>query len=490
MAAKNEFIGHRPETYASRRPLPPAGRFTNAELKYLEPVADFFERSPEVARLEKLLNSHPGVRSEVRLSTLLTGFLLTMFLQQSMLDCDVYATLRKLPKRWKKRLGIHQSAGRVLSYHQLGHRRRRLVSLTRRLDRDRDLSLECGTLVRLFNEALLHTADGIPFNRVCAVDGKIEPAWESPDSAVDPETGEKLTEAKWGHKTPKRRGKELEFGWEAQVVSTADPGKPQLALAVVPHPNDTGLRPEVLPAVESLAERGLLDTVLLDGGYYYKDPDVFAARLERAGIGKLFNPRMHQRKGAGAVQGAVILDGDLYCPCIPEGLGTLVTITGSNRERLEPQYEAREPYRLVPHGSTPAGTPRFRCPARAGKVRCSRVPESLKLAATKVTINTAAMDDLPMPSVCEQKAVTVPLPLLVKDQQQYPYGSQRFNRTYNLRNKVESFNSQLARSGFTFSSFRTTGLQNFALVLGIATLTTNLRSIRGWVAGHPDHDLE
>lgn len=146
-------------------------------------------------------------------------------------------------------------------------------------------------------------------------------------------------------------------------------------------------------------------------------------------------------------------------------------------------------FRLVPHGSTPAGTPRFRCPARAGKVRCGRVPESLSLPATKPTVNTASTDDLPTPRVCEQKAVTLPLELFIKDKQQYPYGTPEYNATYNLRNKVESYNPQLFRAGLRFGSFRTTGLQNFALAAEIVALAANLHAIRGWSVRNP-HDLE
>ena len=81
----------------------------------------------------------------------------------------------------------------------------------------------------------------------------------------------------------------------------------------------------------------------------------------------------------GPIPGTIWLDGHLYTACIPERLRELepptLVMNESEKAHLRDVFDAREPYRFVPHGrhNKRRGTQRFRGPAVDGhpfRVRC------------------------------------------------------------------------------------------------------------------------
>ncbi len=397
-------------------------------------------------------------------------------------SCRSRRWLQNLPERLQRTLNVIDADGHIITYDQVGHRRPRLNKLLRRKALGLDPATHLTPATELMNAMIQATlTEQDRESRTLGLDGTISAAWEHPDRArVDPETGEKLTDAALGHGTTKRHNTKYRFGYEAEMVTTIEPGLRKLVRAFTVHANDTGHRIRVLPVLEYLARLGQLSRIVHDAGYDRADPELLTMPLHRAGVERIFDPLVHQRRHVHDIDGAAILDGQPHCPCTPPKLQDLPKVTGTNRDDLVPRYETRDLYRLQPFGTTKAGTPRYECPARAGKVRCPNVPRSFDLPATNPTIDTRPIDGYPDRKVCTQSAISIPVEVLIRDRQGVPYGTAKWEQIYRHRTKTETVNSTIKHSVMSLGvgSIRSVGIEMQTIATGIAAVATNILTRR------------
>ena len=81
------------------------------------------------------------------------------------------------------------------------------------------------------------------------------------------------------------------------------------------------------PVLTAMPAAGIpLGDVLADSGYAHRDADAWALPLRTAGASLVQDLHPHDRGPKGTHQGAIIANGNLYCPCTPRslpGLGPL-----------------------------------------------------------------------------------------------------------------------------------------------------------------------
>lgn len=83
----------------------------------------------------------------------------------------------------------------------------------------------------------------------------------------------------------------------------------------------------VLDVVKDLKAEGRIKTLIADRGYTFAKPERWAVPLRELGVDTIFDLHRDQRGVQGTFHGALQIDGNLYCPAIPEEL--------KNFERLD-----------------------------------------------------------------------------------------------------------------------------------------------------------
>ena len=142
----------------------------------------------------------------------------------------------------------------------------------------------------------------------------------------------------------------------------------------------TGGRDYAQAAVANIATLNTTDQpvkhVIADRGFSGKVADNFAFPITELGV-KFTVDLPNVRPTVTSLHGAVITDGDAYCPCAPHltGLPRLTGISIPTQVKIRPKYDARAEFRATRRGTNENGSYRMECPARAGRVRCPLVPE-------------------------------------------------------------------------------------------------------------------
>ena len=123
------------------------------------------------------------------------------------------------------------------------------------------------------------------------------------------------------------------FGYAVHaVVRTRTPDQdriPYLCERITLVPAATDPQAAVLPLVEDLRRRGHLDRLLADRGYTMATADRWADDLRRSGIDVSFDLHPNQRGLKGTYGGALQVDGQLFCPAMPEPWSTSNASTSS-----------------------------------------------------------------------------------------------------------------------------------------------------------------
>jgi len=152
--------------------------------------------------------------------------------------------------------------------------------------------------------------------------------------------------------------------------------------------------PAFTPVLTAMPAAGIpLGDVLADSGYAHRVPGNWASPLRRAGAALVQDLHPHDRGPRGTHQGAIVANGNLYCPATPRAL-------------LEPGPLARSaaPGQAAAHDAKTAeaarcklgrlarddkdGCHRVQCPAAAGKIRCPLRPSSMALDRDRPEILT------------------------------------------------------------------------------------------------------
>ena len=203
------------------------------------------------------------------------------------------------------------------------------------------------------------------------------------------------------------------------------------------------------------------------------------------GIVQTFQPVTHQRGSRPFSGEALLIDGQLFSPHLPEELRHLPAPPRGAPEAEKIAYEAkfnqRARWRLVRHaGPDRDGVTRWRCPFCAGLLRSRQVPKTMRAS------RNAPLVRLPegSKSCCSGilSAAPVELPLA----QRIPYGTTAWRISMGRRQVVESVNAALKGSFVDLARgfFRVFGRVKVSVLLGFTLAAFNLERIRSFRAKH------
>ncbi len=179
--------------------------------------------------------------------------------------------------------------------------------------------------------------------------------------------------------------------------------------------------------------------ILADSGYAHRDAGTWAIPLRAAGAQLAQDLHPHDRGPRGTHHGAIIANGNLYCPATPKPLlepGPLAP-AATPQETAAHDTRAAETARHK-HGRTSAGDTdgyhRVMCPAVTGKIRCPHRPASMTLSRGRPEI--LAPPQYP-PASCTQQTITVPPQAAAKTRQKHDHPSPQHRRSYTRRTSAE-----------------------------------------------------
>ena len=253
-------------------------------------------------------------------------------------------------------------------------------------------------------------------------------------------------EASWGHRKNNllRSQDELFYGWylSAAIMMREEngPAVPELARrATVSSCRHDPVR-AFAPVLTAMPAAGIrLGDILDDSGYAHRDADAWALPLRQAGAQLVQDLHPHDRGPKGTHHGAVISNGNLYCPQAPRPLLELGPLarTATSQQAADHDRKTAElaRYKLGRHTSDdPDGYHRVRCPAAMGKIRCPLRPASMTLDRDRPEILQPPEHP---PACCAQQTITVPPDLLAKTAQKHDYPSAAWRRSYARRTGAE-----------------------------------------------------
>ncbi|MGE5292091.1 MAG: hypothetical protein ACM3ML_33890 [Micromonosporaceae bacterium] len=161
--------------------------------------------------------------------------------------------------------------------------------------------------------------------------------------------------------------------------------------------------------------------------------------LRTAGAQLVQDLHPHDRGPRGTHQGAIIANGNLYCPATPRPLLELGPLPpGAIPEQVtahDQQTAETARYKLGRiTGDDHDGYHRVACPAVLGKIRCPLRPNSMTLDRNRPEILTPPEHP---PACCHQQTVTVPPQVAAKTRQKHDYPSAAHRRSYARRTGSE-----------------------------------------------------
>jgi hypothetical protein len=464
-------------------------------LPVLEEIIDASGIAP---RAEDMLPS--GARGrQLSVRTLLLGMMLALADGRPAHLTRVHQALTGLPEGEQRRLGVLADwKGRP---HLLTYRQAEYTSglVTAALGKDEPDGLPSPELQRACDDLL---EASVPeelkdASRSLAVDWSDLASFSRPpprgtSDCADPE-------ASWGHRRNNllHEEDELFFGscLSAAIMVPDEQGPPVPELAR--RMTVSACRRDPVPAftgvLTAMPAAGIpLGDVLADSGYAHRIPGNWASPLRAAGAALVQDLHPHDRGPKGTHAGAVIANGNLYCPATPRTLLEPGPLARTATPQQAAQHDARTAeaarYKL---GRLTAddhdGCHRVQCPAAAGKIRCPLRPSSMTLDRDRPEILTPP--DHPQ-ACCTQQTLTIPPDTLAKTAQKHDYPSAAWRRSYNRRSSAErGFATAKDPASNTIARgwCRLTGLA--PLMLFTATLLTvrNQRITTAWNTRQQDN---
>ena len=448
-------------------------------------------------RAEALLPSGAR-RRQLTVRTLLLGMMLALADGRPAHLTRVHKALVSLPEGEQRRLGVladWKDGPHLLTYRQAEYT---FGLLARALAKDepdglpsRELQRACDCLLEASVPEELRDA-----GRSLAVD------WSDPGSFSRPPprgTGDCADpEASWGHRRNNLRHDEDElfFGYylsaAIMVPDEQGPPVPELARRMTL----SSCRHDPVPAFTSvltaMPAAGIpLGDVLADSGYAHRVPGNWASPLRRAGAALVQDLHPHDRGPRGTSQGAIIANGNLYCPATPRTLLELGPLTRAATSAQAAAHDAKTAeaarYKLGRlTRDDEDGCHRVQCPAAAGKIRCPLRPSSMALDRGRPEI--LAPPQHPQPC-CTRQTITIPAGVLAKTAQKHDYPSAAWRRSYNRRSGAErGFATTKDPASNTISRgwCRLTGLAPLMLFTTVLLTVRNHRVLAAWNARQDD----
>jgi hypothetical protein len=463
-------------------------------LPVLEEVID---RSGIAPRIERLLPA--GVRArQLLVRTLLLGILLVLADHRPAHLTRVRHALVSLPRADQRRLGV--LAGWKTGPHLLTYRQteRTFGLVTGALAKDVPDGLPSDRLQRICDD-LLEASIPDEFkdaSTALAVDWTDMETFSRPpprrtSDCADPE-------ASWGHRSGGGPGQdsELFFGYYPSATTMMPeehgPAVPELArrMTVCSCRHDPARA--LVPVLTAMPAAGIpLGDILADSGYAHRDAGAWAIPLRQSGAQLIQDLHPSDRGPRGTHHGAIIANGNLYCPATPR---TLLELGPLARDATPDQAAAHDQqatetarYKL---GKITAddhdGYHRVMCPAAMGKIRCPLRPQSMRLDRNRPEILTPPGHP---PDCCTQQTITVPPQTCAKTAQKHDYPSAAHRKSYARRTGAErtfSTAKDPATNNIAHGWTRLMGLTPIMLWLACLLTVRNQRILTAWNARQAD----
>jgi hypothetical protein len=305
-------------------------------------------------------------------------------------------------------------------------------------------------------------------------------------------------EASWGHRKNnlRRDEDELFFGYylsaAIMVPDEQGPPVPELARRMTLSSCRHAPVPAFTPVLTAMPAAGIpLGDVLADSGYAHRVPGNWASPLRRAGAALIQDLHPHDRGPRGTSQGAIVANGNLYCPAAPRTLLELGPLARAATSAQAAAHDAKtaEAARCKLGRLTrddPDGYHRVQCPAAAGKIRCPLRPASMALDRDRPEI--LAPPQHPQ-ACCTRQTITIPAGVLAKTAQKHDYPSAAWRRSYARRSGAErgfATAKDPASNDIARGWCRLTGLAPLMLFTTVLLAVRNHRILAAWNARQDD----
>jgi hypothetical protein len=429
---------------------------------------------------------------QLKVATLLAGMCLAQADHRPAHLTRVHQALISLPGDDLRRLGVladWERGPHLLTYRQT---ERTFGLVADALGKDEPDGLPAGPLQRICDDLLEASVPGQfkDASRSLAVDWTDLESFSRPPphgtrDCADPE-------ASWGHRKNNllRSQDELFYGYylsAAIMMPDEDgPAVPELARrATVSSCRNDPVR-AFAPVLTAMPGQGIpLGDILDDCGYAHRDATAWALPLRAAGAQLVQDLHPHDRGPKGTHQGAIISNGNLYCPQTPRPLLELGPLArtatreqAADHDRKTAELARYKLGRLTADDQD--GYHRAQCPAATGKIRCPLRPASMTLDRDRPEI--LAPPEHPQPC-CAQQTITVPPAALAKTAQKHDYPSAAWRRSYARRTGAERGFATVkdpAASDIARGWCRLTGLAPLTLFTATLLVVRNHRTLRAW----------
>jgi hypothetical protein len=333
-----------------------------------------------------------------------------------------------------------------------------------------------------------------------AVDWTDQESWSRPP----PEKGGDCADpdASWGHRRGHAPGQkdELYFGYYLQfatmVADTGGNDVPELVRAMSLTSCHLDPPAAMVPVLERLVSSAfVIGDVLADCGYSNRVPSTWAIPLRRLGARLVTDLHPHDRGPKGTYAGALICNGNLYCPATPAPLLRLGPLgpgaTDKELDLLDRRSKELASYKLGRMTRDDAdGYHRVACPATEGKIRCPLRAESMSLSHAHPEVGTPPEAE-EAPCCCRQSSITVPPEVNAKTAQRHDYPSPAHRKSYGRRSAAERTNATVkdpSSTDITRGSIRVTGQSAITIVVVAAVVVRNIRIVNAFEARRADDE--
>ena len=242
------------------------------------------------------------------------------------------------------------------------------------------------------------------------------------------------------------------------------------------------------PVLTAMPAAGIpLGDILDDSGYAHRDAGAWAVPLRAAGARLVQDLHPHDRGPKGTHDGAVISNGNLYCPQTPRPLLELGPLARTATREQAADWERKTAelarYKLGRLTSDDQdGYHRVQCPAAMGKIRCPLRPASMTLDRDRPEI--LQPPEHPQ-ACCAQQTITVPPDVLAKTAQKHDYPSAAWRRSYSRRTGAErgfATAKDPATNDISRGWCRLMGLAPLMLFTTTLLIVRNQRILHAWNA--------